>query len=248
MIVTKYFKSIAVILFLCLLLIGCTSNNEKANTFLTETNGVGLTFSEYFKGVDNLDDRENVVYYKPFPISEIMTVAPESIRNAVNIFESDKLPFEVNEKTGYLITSKDENGNLQNQVQFSYLNNPDNRNTKEFFIISVIELKESPLHNYDFSKEGLDTIGNELRKETLTDDIPMFHQVITTNRALVFKYYSYNVETKRVGTVATQANELYGYYKGHIYHVGYSINGNNTEGLHEQMLQLTREFILGETM
>jgi hypothetical protein len=47
--------------------------------------------------------------------------------------------------------------------------------------------------------------------------------------------------------MATAANELYGYYNGYVYHVGYLINGaRKNKDMHERILQLTRDFILGK--
>lgn len=228
---------------MAILLTGCA--NKKDDPILEKVKGDRLTYSEYFKSVDELDKRKNITYYKPLPINEMMEIAPDSVKNAVHMIDSKTLPFEVNEQTAYLVTSKDEKGNVQNQVQFTYFHNNQYDHPEEFFILSVTEVDENPLDKYDFSKEQTDTVGNELREETLTYDIPIFHQVITTNGALVYGYYSYEEKEKRVSTVATAANELYAYYKGRLYHVGYLIKDKNTREVQDDVLQLTRAFILG---
>lgn len=89
-------------------------------------------------------------------------------------------------------------------------------------------------------------MGNELRKEIFTDDIPIFHQVITTDGALTYRYYSFDEMEKRVGIVVTAANELYGYYNGYLYHVGYFLENKNSKEVQDKILQLTRSFILEE--
>jgi len=223
-------------------LTGCTSKEDEP--VLNKVPGDGVTYSEYFKSVDELDERENITYYEPLTTDEMLLLAPDSIQNAVNLLDSKELPFEVKEQTAFLTTSENENGNLQNQVQFSYLGENQNGSPAEFFILSVTELDENPLKKYDFTNEKVDTMGNELRKEVLTEDIPIYHQVITTNGSLVYQYYSFNDIENRVGLVVTGANEIYGYYDGHLYHVGYSIEGNSKEA-QEEMLQLTRKFIMG---
>ncbi|WP_391203518.1 hypothetical protein [Psychrobacillus sp. L4] len=246
MLVVKIIKPILFLLVITMMS-GCI--NKEVGPVLTKVKGDGLTYSEYFKMVDELDKRENITYYKPLPIAEMMQVAPDSIKNALHPIDSKKVPFEVNEQLAYLVTSKDKKGNLQNQVQFTYSHKNEYAQTDEFFILSVTELDENPLEKYDFSKQQIDTVGNELRKEVLTDGIPIFHQVITTNSALIYGYYSYDEKEKRVLTVGTKANELYGYYNGYLYHVGYYLmKDKNTIEVQDAILQLTREFILGASL
>lgn len=239
----KIVKPILLLLVMIFMVIGCA--NKEDELAYTKVKGDGLAYSEYFKSVDELDKRENITYYKPLPINEMIKIAPDSVKNAVHMIDSKTLPFEVNEQTAYLVTSKDEKGNVQNQVQFTYFHNNEYDHPEEFYILSVTEIDENPLDKYDFSKQQTDTVGNELREETLTDDIPIFHQVITTNGALVYSYYSYKEKEKRVLTVATAANELYAYYKGRLYHVGYLIKDKDTKEVQDEILQLTRMFILG---
>jgi len=242
----KMVKPILLLVILAFMMAGCTNKQDEPT--LKKVKGEGLTYSEYFKSVDELDERENITYYQPLPIDEMMDVAPASIKKAVHTVDPQKLPFEANEQTAYLVTSKDENDDVQNQVQFTYGNTNEYNQTAEFCIITVTELDENPLDKYDFSKQGTDTTGNELRKEMLIDDIPIFHQVITTDGALAYRYYSYDEKKKRVSTVVTTANELYTYYKGHLYHVGYLTENKHTKEVQAKILRLTREFILGESL
>jgi hypothetical protein len=224
-----------------------TDMEGNSTTVLSEVQGSGFAYSEYFKVVDELDERKDGTYYKPLFPTELMKVIPASMADGVHLIETDKIPFNVNEKTAYLVSSKNKNGNKQHELQFTYLNKSANGLANEFFIVSVTKVEENPLTKYDFSKETSDTMGNELRREVLKDDIPIFHQIRTTDSALIYSYYGYDEEEEKVITMATAANELYGYYNGYLYHVGYLINGaKNSKGIQEKILQLTREFILGK--
>ncbi|MFJ8066425.1 hypothetical protein ACIQYS_17650 [Psychrobacillus sp. NPDC096426] len=240
----KIIKPILLLLIMVFTVIGCANKEEEEA--LTKVTGIGLSYSEYFKSVDAQDERKNVAYYMPLPIDEMLNVAPNSIQNTVHPIDPKKLPFEVNEQKAYLVTSINEKGNLQNQLQFTYLHNNEYEQPEEFFILSVTEVDENPLDKYDFSKEQADTVGNELRKEKLIDDIPIFHQVITTDGALTYRYYSFDEKEKRLVTVVTTANELYGYYNDYLYHVGYSTKNNNKKEVQDKIFQLTRAFIMGD--
>ncbi|SES18881.1 hypothetical protein [Psychrobacillus sp. OK032] len=237
---------ILLLVIFAFMMAGCTNKQDEPT--LKKVKGEGLTYSEYFKSVDELDERENITHYQPLPIDEMMIVAPVSIKKAVHIVDPKKLPFEVNEQTAYLVTSKGENSIVQNQVQYTYVNTNEYNQKAEFYIITVTELEENPLEKYDFTKQQTDNMGNELRNELLIDDIPIFHQVITTDGALAYRYYSYDEEKKRISTVVTAANELYAYYRGYLYHVGYSTENKNKKEIQEEILHLTREFILGESL
>lgn len=222
------------------LLLGC-SNNE---TNLEEVKGVGLTYSEYFKNLDELDRRDNIKYYKPLPIDEIeLLPLPEQVKKSVNAIVSDRLPFKVDEEKAYLVTSENENGEVMNQMQLSYHGNVD-----DFFIISVTEVDGNPLEGYNVSDE-YDSVGNELKKEVLAEGVPIYQQVITTNGALLYSYYDYDKTENRVNTVGTTANEFYAYYNGYVYHIGYLIDRKkNDKKMQENMLQLTRDYILRNSL
>ena len=238
----KLFKKTLSIFTISMLLTGC--NNKEAG--LVEVQGDGLTYSEYFKNVDEQDTRENVTYFKPLLIDKFMNAAPDSVENEIHPIDSVKLPFEPNEQSVYLVTSEDKESNVQNQVQFTYLSKDVDGLAEEFFIMSITDVKENPLEKYDFSNEKKDTLGNELRREVLIDDTPIFHQLRTTNGSLVYTYYQYNKDKNEIATVVTSANELYTFYKGQIYHAGYQLNNeNNTEKSREEILKLFREFVLG---
>ncbi|HWI48368.1 MAG TPA: hypothetical protein VNU45_09130, partial [Rummeliibacillus sp.] len=216
-------------------------------TDFEEVKGVGLTYSEYFKTYDGLDERQNIKYYKPVPIDEVESSLSEQVKKAINTIDSNRLPFTVDDEKAYLITSKDENGKIKSQVQLSYLSKPEYDEVDDFFIISVTEVDENPLKRYDIS-DKYDSVGNELKEEILTEDLPIYQQVITTDSALLYTYYDYDETKNSIVTVGTAANEFYAYYNGYIYHIGYLIDKEkNNEEMQDKMLHLTREYILGNS-
>lgn len=228
--------------FLLIILIaaGCASQENS----LEKVKGVDVTYNEYFKPFDQLDERKNIQFYKPIAIEEIRSSLDEQIWSAGNGIASDALPFEVDEEQAYLVTSKEEMGEVKNQVQLSYMGNSEYGDVDSFFIISVTEVGENPIKEYDFP-EVVDSVGNELKKEILIDNVPIFQQVLTTDSALLYRYYKYNEAEKKVTVVGTAANEFYSYYDGFVYHIGYSIDREkNTAQVQEDMLNLTRKFIL----
>ena len=95
---------------------------------------------------------------------------------------------------------------------------------------SSTEAELNPLEKYTNSDE-FDTVGNELKKEFLKEDVPIYQQVITTDSALLYSYYDYDEAENSVITVGTTANEMYTYYNGYVYHIGYLIDRekNNEE-------------------
>ena len=223
---------------------GCSDNE----TDFEEIEGSGLTYSEFFKTYDGLGERKNIKYHKPVTIEETMSLVPDSIKKAINTINTDRLPFEVDKETAYLVTSEKEKGKIKNQVQFSYLNISEYELVEEFFIISITEAELNPLEEYTISND-FDTVGNELIKEFLIEDVPIYQQIITTDSALLYRYYDYDEVENSVNTVGTTANEIYTYYNGYVYHIGYLVDREkNNEEMHEKMLRLTREYILGNSL
>lgn len=218
------------------------SNNESG---LEKVKGVDVTYSELFKTFDGLDERSNITYYKPLPIEKIDSTFPEQVGKDVKNLDSDLLPFEIDEEKAYLVTFEDEDGEVKNQVQLSYLSKSEYDWVDNFYIISVTEVDENPLEGYNLSDE-YDTVGNKLKKEILTEELPIFQQVITTNSALLYRYYEYDEAKDQVGVFGTSANEIYSYYNGYVYHIGYIIDRKiNTDKVQEEMLKITRDYILG---
>ncbi|MBB4823684.1 hypothetical protein HNO89_000904 [Sporosarcina luteola] len=226
------------LLLLGLMLVGCSKQPNVIK-------GEGLTFSQYFFPYDQLNERENITYYKVKAEDDVPSSLPLQIRKAVHSAGLDQLPFTVAEETAYLVTSKDKAGMQQNQVQLGYFKNTNTDIPDDFFIISVTESDRNPLETYSSLAE-LDSVGNRLIKKELTEGVPIYQQVITTDSALLYRYYK--EDAKQMSIVGTSANEFYTYYNGCIYHIGYSIDrSKNDEEMQEKMLQFVREFILNGT-
>ncbi len=215
------------------LLTGCTTTDT--------VKGNGVTYSEYFKSLDKLDEKFNEEYRKPVPIHEWMKMAPQSLQNSIHLPEATKLPFKPVEQLATHVTMKDEDGIMKEQVQFSY-----HGDSNQFFIITVTEVDENPLAQFNFPADGVDPVGNEFRKEPLIEDFLIYHQIITTNSALTYKYYRFDEKINQINIVVTRANELYSYYNGHVYHIGYSSINNTSEQFYQEMLQLARYIIVGD--
>ncbi len=110
-------------------------------------------------------------------------------------------------RKSYFVTSKSKEGKGISQVQVSYLGNNEYGNTDEFFIISVTESDRNPLEGHDTSDE-VDSVGNKLKKESLTGDLSIYQQVITTNGALLYRYYNYDEVDKKIEVVGTSAKRV----------------------------------------
>ncbi|KAB8135711.1 hypothetical protein F9U64_10555 [Gracilibacillus oryzae] len=213
-------------------LLGCSADEAG----LEEVDGTDITYSEFFKSYDRLDQRENITYYKPVPIMELQSSFPNHV---VNTIDTNRLPFEVEKEIAYLVTSENEEGDLQRQVQLTYHSKSD---PGDFFIMTITEVEQNPLTEVDMT-DKLDYAGNELKKYTLTEGLPVFQQIITMNSSLVYRYYDFDEANERLSVVADSANEIYAYHDGFVYHAGYMVDSEETT--HEQMLELTRDYILG---
>ncbi|MGN7410877.1 hypothetical protein [Sporosarcina sp. SAFN-010] len=230
------------LIFTSSILLGCSIDKSE----LIKVKGNGLTYSEYFKAYDGLDEREDITYYKPFLINEEGSSLPIQIKDTMNKIDSDKLPFKVDEEKAYLVESKDKNGKIKHQVQLSYLGMDEYEQTNDFFIVSVTEADKNPIELYDITDQ-VDSVGNKLIKEQLTENLSIYQQVLTTNSALLFTYYEEN-ENGIIAT-GTAANEFYAYYNGHIYHIGYLLdNEKNVTEMQKKMLQFVREYILASKL
>ncbi|MDS8867121.1 hypothetical protein RLK65_00065, partial [Streptococcus pneumoniae] len=81
--------------------------------------------------------------------------------------DPDLLPFEVGEEHAYVVTSEDRTGKVIHQVQLSYIGKSEDGIEDEFFIISVTEMEENPVENYEVA-EATDSIGNRFEKQELS--------------------------------------------------------------------------------
>lgn len=236
---TKITKRIFPVLLIACLLAGGIFIKTKAQTI----KGDGVTFSEYFHPYDVLNVREHVRYYDLAASDEVTSPLYEQMKNAINQIGTDRLPFELKKETGYLVTSTTKYGERLNQVQMGFFNQDDARRG-DFFIISATESDRNPLEGVTIN-DNLDTVGNELKKVELLKGVPMYQQILTTNSALLYRYYDLDETENQIRVVGTQANEFYAYYDGYIYHIGYSIDREkNDSDMQEKMLNLVREYML----
>lgn len=234
--------SIRPVLLILLLCTGCSG----ASNGLEQVKGNGLTFSENFNAYDGLDERENVKFYKATEKAELTlpSLSQESLMN--NGIETESLPFEVVDKNAYVVTSEDAAGKLSHQAQLSYLGASEEGSVDEFFVISVTEMDKNPVDDYKMTGT-VDSVGNSFKTEPLIGENVIFQQVLTTDSALMFRYYDFDESEKRVIVVGTAANEYYAYHEGFVYHIGYLIDRqSNTEQVQNDMLNLTRNLILGK--
>ena len=239
MVTKKSLMLLLPLIFISSALTGCFNKMDSQ-----EVKGAGLTYSEYFKTYDKLDQRKTITYYKPISFHELEASLPEQVTTTLHTIDSNRLPFSVDDKKAYLITSKDKNGKIMSQVQMSYLSKSEYDDVDDFLIISITEVAENPLKGYEIS-DRYDSVGNTLKKEMLTEDLPIYQQIMTTDSAMLYRYYDYNETKKSIGVVGTAANEMYAYYNGYIYHIGYLIaEEKSSEEIQEKMLHLAREYIL----
>ncbi|WP_172372264.1 hypothetical protein [Sporosarcina jiandibaonis] len=240
----KIMKKVLPIIFISSILFGCSGNE----TNLEKVKGNSFTYSEYFHEYDGLDERENIQYYKPLSLNEVQSFSlPDEMKKVVNTIDQNRLPFKVDEEEFYFVTSKSKEGKEIRQGQVSYFERDEYGNIDEFFIISITESDRNPLENQDISTK-VDSVGNKLKKERLRENLSIYQQVLTTDSALLYRFYDYDEDLKKVTVVATAANEFYAYYNGYIYHVGYLIDREKIdEEMQEKMLQLAREYILGSS-
>lgn len=201
MLTKKLLKKVFPIIFISSPLVGCSVNQLN----LEKVKGDNLTFSEYFHAYDGLGERKNIKFYKPLSMNEVQVSSlPDEIKKVIHPVNLDRLPFKVNEEKVYFVTSKSKEGKGISQVQVSYLGNNQYGNTDEFFIISVTESDRNPLDGHDISDQ-VDSVGNKLKKESLTGDLSIYQQVITTNGALLYRYYNYDEVDKKIAVVGTSA-------------------------------------------
>lgn len=213
--------------------------------FQARVKGSGITHSEYFSQDDPLNQQKNVRYYQPVSGYDAMREISSAMADTIYPIQPEKLPFDANALDVYAVTSNTANGYLQNQLQFSYLQQSLDGEVHQFAIFTVMNVERNPLENIEFKSESVDTVGNKLKNEGLIDEYPLFHQILTTDSALIYQYYEFDEKEESIYTVATKANEFYTAYNGYVFHIGYQIDDMNQEEVQERMVDLVREFVLG---
>lgn len=224
-------------------------SKQLTDLFNTEVKGTMVTYSQYFQTADRLNDRKNPKFYEPVKGFEAMQEVATVLGNSVHPIDPKKLPFEANIQEVYAVTSEMTNGRLQNQLQFTYLQKALNGKDQQFAIFTVTNVDNNPLANYDITHDRNDEMGNIIKNEGLIGESPLFHRNITKEKGgLAYFYYNYDIKNKKVRLTSTLANELYTYYNGYVFHVGYKLEHADQEGMQKKMIELVKEFILGNDL
>ncbi|MEY9977990.1 hypothetical protein [Lysinibacillus sp. RC79] len=221
-------------------------SKQLTDLFNTEVKGTVVTYSQYFQIADRLNDRKNPKFYEPVKGFEAMREVATVMGNNVHPIDPKKLPFKANIQEVYAVTSEMTNGRLQNQMQFTYLQKALNGEDQQFAIFTVTNVDSNPLVNYDITHDISDFLGNTIKNEGLIGENPLFHQIATPdNGRLSYFYYDFDIKNKKVRLTSTLANELYTYYNGYVFHIGYQIEHADQEDMQKKMIELVKEFILG---
>ncbi|MDC0761016.1 hypothetical protein POF51_09955 [Brevibacillus sp. AG] len=231
----KVVCSLAVSLFL--LLVGCSSS-----TGLVKASGEVFAQSEIHRLTQ---DPENVTHYRPMRIQEMTPQLPSSLQSRIKLVDKTKLPFPVEKEMAYLVSfSSGPEKETRHQLQLTYSQDNEAPITENFFIVRMTETDENPLAHVKPSASGLDSFGNVMRVEPLTDDITFYHHIITTNSSYVYNFYKYDDENQAVNLIVTNAHEMEFYDQGILYHLAYHTGSTQLDPtLHDQMVALAKDFI-----
>ncbi len=231
----KVVCSLAVSLFL--LLVGCSSS-----TGLVKASGEVFAQSEIHRLTQ---DPENVTHYRPMRIQEMTPQLPSSLQSRIKLVDKTKLPFPVEKEMAYLVSfSSGPEKEMRHQLQLTYAQDNEAPITENFFIVRMTETDENPLAHVKPSASGLDSFGNVMRVEPLTDDITFYHHIITTNSSYVYNFYKYDDENQAVNLIVTNAHEMEFYDQGILYHLAYHTGSTQLDPtLHDQMVALAKDFI-----
>jgi len=223
--------TIATVLFVIAQLNNSTSNMQTASGYtilnvFQQVEGNGVAYSELFKDYDQQHIRE-LTYFKPVSLTEFTNANDVMLPKIIPPFEEAKAEVLA------------VNDGMQTELQFTFsTGNLDDPN-KEFIIISAAKHFMNPLNNEFIENLEKDPVGNIVVDESLNDTTPLIHQIRTTNGGLVYKYFTYDTDANKINVTATTVNELYTYYNGVIYHVGYQAEGDINE-----VVSYVKEFIL----
>jgi hypothetical protein len=225
------------------------SEHQLIDIFKTKVKGSDVTYNQYFQVADQLNNRKNLEFYEPVKGFEAMREVASAMGNNVHPIDPKKLPFKANIQEVYAVTSEMINGRLQNQLQFTYSQKALNGEDQQFAIFTVTNVESNPLANYDNTHDRIDFAGNTIKNEGLIGESPLFHQDITKEKGgLTYSYYNFDVKNNQVRLAVTLANELYTYYNGYVFHVGYRLEHADQEDMQKKMIELLKEFILGNDL
>ncbi|QUG41179.1 hypothetical protein KD050_18115 [Psychrobacillus sp. INOP01] len=186
----------------------------------------GATSSEMFRHYDDQADRE-LTYYRPISLEEYAALSPIKIpETSIQLKQYDSTVIVVESDIGF-------------ETQFMFDKRDEYKKITDFLVISVSNSDINPFILNDFTKITEDGVGNSVQMESLSESVYLMHQIRTTPSALVYRYYDYDEATDLISVNVTSANELYTYYKGNIYHIGYDLKQPIDE-----VVAFVKEFIL----
>jgi hypothetical protein len=215
----------AVLLFVFFQYSGGTDREQNAAGYtilqvFDQVDGDGAAYSELFKEFDHQNSRQ-LNYFKPVPLTEFINANDAIIPDIIE-------PFDQSNAEVLAV-----NDGMQTELQFSF------RNGEEFMVISVAKHFMNSLYPDFLEDLTEDAAGNRVEQESLDETTPLIHQIRTKNSAMTYRYFTFDDEKNKMNITQTTANELYTYYNGAIYHVGYNVEGNP-----EEVVSYVKEFIL----
>ena len=232
----KHFASFAAaiisiaIVFLLVKIVEPTSStsNGTLDAHLIEIKGDGVAYNQMFQE-DEQGERE-LTYYKPLSIKEYTRYHPIQLTLPPTLEHLDHQEV--------IIVTSDKG--METQFTFK----EEEGHNSEFLIISVSNSEVNPFNRTsdEYEPPTSDTIGNKIYAEVLTEDTTLFHYVVTEDSMYSYFYYDYRERENFIGETHTGANWLYTYYKGNIYHIGYSPYSETLKP--EYVAAFVKDFIL----
>jgi len=219
--------SIAII-FLLVKVVDPTSSPQTGSLTaqLIEVKGDGVAYNQMFQG-DRQSERE-LTYYKPLSLTEYTKYHPIQLTLPKTLEHLDHQEV--------IIVTSDEG--METQFTFK----EEERSNSDFLVISVSNSINPYEQHLGFDTVTEDIFGNKIEYIALTEDIVILHDKQTTDSMYTYHYYNFREEENYIGITATSANWLYTYYKGNIYHIGYSPYSEILKP--EDVVPFVKEFIL----
>ena len=223
--------TIATLLFVIAQLNNSTNNMQTASGYtilnvFQHVDGDGVAHSELFKEYDQQHLRQ-LTYFKPVSLAAFTNANHVKLSNIVPPFEEAKAEVLA------------VNDGMQTELQFTFKTGNSDEQPEQFIVISAAKHFMNPLNNDFIGNLEQDITGNVVVDESLNETTPLIHQIRTTNSSLVYTYFTYDEDSNKINVTATAANEMYTYYNGIIYHVGYNVDGDKDE-----VVSYVKEFIL----